>query len=57
MHGHGDEPILKVVVLEPHKLERFTNESIPDSPKVLTAALDNAIVLWDYEKMEQVSRM
>jgi WD40 repeat protein len=57
MNGHGDQPILKVIALEPHKLERYTSETIPDTPKVLTAALDNTILLWDYDKMEITSRM
>ena len=57
MAGHGDASVLKVVALEPHKIEKFTEESIPDTPKVLTAALDNTIVLWNYEKMEIISQM
>ena len=44
-------------MLEPRKLEKITHEKIPDTPKVLTAALDNSILLWDYEKMEVLSRM
>jgi hypothetical protein len=55
MAGHGDASVLKVVALEPHRIEKFTQEHIPDTPKVLTAALDNIILLWNYDKMEIIS--
>mmetsp|Transcript_3083 Transcript_3083/g.2067 ORF Transcript_3083/g.2067 Transcript_3083/m.2067 type:complete len:160 (+) Transcript_3083:916-1395(+) len=50
MVGHKG-PILKIIVLEPSKLEKLTQESIPDDPKVITCSLDNTICLWDFEKM------
>lgn len=53
--GHSG-PILKIIALEPSKLERL-NEKIPDTAKIITASLDNTILLWDYEKMEVISRM
>lgn len=56
MEGHT-APILKIIVLEPSKMERFLNEKIPDDPKVLTCSLDNSIILWDFEKMEQITRI
>lgn len=57
MAGHGDASVIKVVALEPHRIEKFTEEHIPDTPKVLTAALDNTILLWNYDKMEIISSM
>lgn len=56
MAGHAG-PILKIIALEPSKLERLSNEKIPDTAKVITASLDNTIMLWDYEKMEILSKM
>jgi WD40 repeat protein len=56
MVGHNG-PILKIIALEPSKLERLQNEKIPDTAKIITASLDNTILLWDYEKMEVISRM
>lgn len=56
MAGHSG-PILKIIALEPSKLERLQNEKIPDTAKVITASLDNTIVLWDYDKMDVLSRM
>ena len=56
MAGHTDL-ILKIIALEPSKLERLQNEKIPDTAKVITASLDQTILLWDYEKMEVLSRM
>lgn len=50
MVGHKG-PILKIIVLEPSKLEKLTQESIPDDPKIITCSLDNTICLWDFEKM------
>jgi len=56
MEGH-QAPILKIIVLEPSKMERITREKILDDPKVVTCALDNTIMLWDYTKMEVISKM
>lgn len=57
MAGHTG-PILKIIALEPSKLERLkNNEKIPDTAKVITASLDNTILLWDYDKMDILSRM
>lgn len=56
MVGHSG-PILKIIALEPSKLERLQNEKIPDTAKIITASLDNTILLWDFEKMEVISRM
>lgn len=56
MIGHT-APILKIIALEPAKMEKFLNEKIPDDPKVLTCSLDNTIILWDYEKMEIITKM
>ena len=56
MAGHNG-PILKIIALEPSKLERLQNEKIPDTAKVITASLDNTILLWDYDKMDVLSRM
>lgn len=55
MAGHTG-PLLKMIALEPSKLERY-QEKIPDKAKVITASLDNTILLWDYEKMDVLSRM
>ena len=56
MEGHT-APILKIIVLEPTKMSRETNEKILDDPKVVTCAHDNTIMLWDYTKMEVISKM
>jgi WD40 repeat protein len=56
MVGHTG-PILKIIALEPSKMEKIMNEKIPDTTKVITASLDNTILLWDYEKMEILSKM
>ena len=60
MNGHGNQPILKVIVLEPRRLgmvDQETKKEEIETPKVITAALDNTIILWDLGKMEQISRM
>ena len=57
MEGHT-EPILKVIVLEPSKMQRIPGaEKILDDPKVITCAHDNTIMLWDLAKMEVISKM
>ena len=56
MEGHT-EPILKIIVLEPSKMLRSEEEKVPDSPKVITCSLDNTILLWDFEKMEIITKM
>jgi WD40 repeat protein len=61
MAGHVG-PILKIISLEPRKIERILygnqpHELIPDTPKIITASLDNTISLWDYAKMDTISTM
>lgn len=56
MEGHG-EAILKIIVLEPSKMITSHEEKIPDTPKVITASFDNSILLWDYEKLEIITKM
>ena len=56
MEGHTDA-IIKIIVLEPHKMIQNPFEKIPDSPKVITASFDNSILLWDYEKLEIITKM
>lgn len=56
MEGHT-EPILKIVVLEPSKMIKSTDEKIPDTPKVITCSLDNTILLWDLDKQEIITKM
>lgn len=59
MEGHTDA-ILKIIVLEPQKMEKVMGEprgSIPDDPKVITCSLDNTILLWDFNKMEILTTM
>lgn len=61
MAGHVG-PILRIISLEPRKIERILygnqpHELIPDTPKIITASLDNTISLWDYGKMDTLSTM
>ena len=56
MEGHT-APILKIIVLEPTKMSKETGDKILDDPKVVTCAHDNTIMLWDYTKMEVISKM
>lgn len=56
MEGHT-EPIIKIVVLEPSKMIQSADEKIPDTPKVITCSLDNTILLWDFDKLEVITRM
>ena len=56
MEGHG-EAILKIIVLEPSKMITSNQEKIPDTPKVITASFDNSILLWDYDKLEIITKM
>jgi WD40 repeat protein len=56
MEGHIDS-ILKIVVLEPQKMIRAAEEKIPDTPKIITCSLDNTILLWDFEKLEIITKM
>lgn len=56
MEGHGAE-ILKIIVLEPSKMITSNQEKIPDTPKVITASFDNSILLWDYDKLEIITKM
>jgi len=32
-------------------------EKVPDTPKVISCSLDNTILLWDFEKMEIITKM
>lgn len=56
MAGHTG-PILKIIPLEPSKMEGFKSDKILDSAKVITASLDNTIMLWDYDKMELITKI
>ena len=56
MEGHVDA-ILKIIVLEPSKMITSHEEKIPDTAKVITASFDNSILLWDYDKLEVITRM
>lgn len=56
MEGHTDA-ILKIIVLEPSKMITSHEDKIPDTPKVITASFDNSILLWDYEKLEIITKM
>jgi WD40 repeat protein len=56
MQGHTG-PILKIITLEPQKLEKITRERIPDDPKIITCSLDNTIRLWDAKEMALVTVM
>ena len=56
MLGHQG-PILKIITLEPMKLQQITRERIPDDPKIITCSLDNTIRLWDAKEMALVTVM
>ena len=56
MAGHGG-PILNIIAIDPRMMEMLQEEKIPDKAKVITASLDNSILLWDYEKMDVLSKM
>ena len=56
IQGHQG-PIIKIITLEPQKLEKITRERIPDDPKVITCSLDNTIRLWDAKEMALVTVM
>jgi len=49
--GHTDS-ILKVIALDPKRLQEKTTETIRDKPKIITCSLDNTIRLWNSKKME-----
>ena len=51
IEGHTDS-ILKIIALDPIRMEQKTNEQIQDKPKVITCSLDNTIRLWDSKKMD-----
>jgi len=54
IEGHTDS-ILKIIALEPSRLEQKTKEKIPDDPKIITCSLDNTIRLWDSIKIETIN--
>ena len=56
MQGHKG-PILKIISLEPQRLEKITRERIPDDPKIITCSLDNTIRLWDAKDMHVTAVM
>ena len=56
LEGHT-EPILKIIVLEPSKMVKSHEDKIPDTPKVITCSLDNTILLWDFEKLDVITKM
>lgn len=54
IEGHTDS-ILKIIALEPSRLELKSNEKIQDDPKIITCSLDNTIRLWDSVKLETLN--
>jgi WD40 repeat protein len=54
IEGHTDS-ILKIIALEPQRMERKTNMKIPDDPKIVTCSLDNTIRLWDSIKIDVIN--
>ena len=54
IEGHTDS-ILKIIALEPSRLEQKTKEKIPDDPKIITCSLDNTIRLWDSIKIDVIN--
>ena len=51
IEGHTDS-ILKIICLDPKRLQDKTQEQIRDKPKIITCSLDNTIRLWDSKKMD-----
>lgn len=51
IEGHTDS-IIKIIALEPQRLEQKIKEKIPDDPKIITCSLDNTIRLWDSIKID-----
>ena len=51
------EAILNIEVIEPSKVSASEEEKVPAFTKVITASYDNSILLWDYEKLEVMTRM
>jgi len=56
IEGHTDS-ILKIIALEPQRLEQKTKEHIPDDPKIITCSLDNTIRLWDSIKIDTINML
>ena len=56
MEGHT-EAIVNIIVLEPSRMITSHEEKIPDSPKVITASYDGSILLWDFDKLEIITKM
>ena len=54
IEGHTDS-ILKIMCLDPKRMEDKTHEKIKDEPKIITCSLDNTIRLWDSTKMEPIN--
>jgi WD40 repeat protein len=42
---------LRIITLDPKKIEAIAGERIPDDPKIITCSLDNTIRLWDAKEM------
>jgi len=56
MQGHSGT-ILKIIPLEPERLVDCKYKNMKDSAKIITASLDNTIILWDYEKNDIISKV
>lgn len=54
IEGHTDS-ILKIMCLDPKRMEDKTHEKIKDDPKIITCSLDNTVRLWDSTKMEPIN--
>ena len=54
IEGHTDS-ILKIICLDPKRIEQKTNEEIKDKPKIISCSLDNTIRLWDSKKMDVIN--
>lgn len=51
IEGHTDS-ILKIIALEPQRLQQQIKEKVADDPKIITCSLDNTIRLWDSVKLD-----
>jgi len=54
IEGHTDS-ILKIICLDPKRIEQKTNEEIKDKPKIISCSLDNTLRLWDSKKMDVIN--
>lgn len=56
MDGHT-EAVIKIIFIDPTKIEKATKEKITDDPMVITCSFDNTILLWDFKKMKVVTKL